>query len=82
MPTKISIDQVYAFVAIDSDGEEGITAYRSAEGWMPLVCGDWDRVQSLMLIAQKIANQTGKTISLVKFERRSQIEEITPEVSE
>jgi hypothetical protein len=46
---------------------------------MPLVCADWDRAQSLKEYAQAIANNSDQTISLVKFENYSHIEDFNTE---
>lgn len=68
------IDSLYAFVAEDSPGDEGIIGAKTAEGWLPLVGADMARVESLRPLAQALAQQTGKTIKLLHFETRREVE--------
>lgn len=75
----LSIDAMYAFIAVDEDGE-GVTAFQSPKmGWIPMVAADKDRVDSLRPIAQGIATQTGQRIVLAKFEQRTDLEILEPE---
>ena len=69
------IDSLYAFVAEDTgSGDEGIIGAKTAEGWMPLVGADMARVKSLRPLAEAIARETGKTIKLLHFETRREVE--------
>lgn len=73
------IDSIYAYLAIDpEDGDEGICAFRSAMGWMPMVAADQRRLDSLRPIAEQTAAATGQQIKLVRFMRLSDVETITP----
>ena len=69
------IDSLYAFVAEDTGADdEGIVGAKTTEGWMPLVGADMARVESLRPLAEDIARQTGKTIRLLHFETRREVE--------
>lgn len=72
------IEQIYAFIAEEEPGDEGITAQLTPSGWMPMIGADMDRAESLREMAQKLADAGGKPIRLVKFETRSEIEVINP----
>ena len=69
-----TIDTIYAFIATEDDGNEGITGFYYSNSWMPMVCADMSRVKSLRPIAQKIASQSGKTVKLVHFSVRTEVE--------
>jgi len=72
------IDSLYAFVAEDSGpDDEGIVGAQTSGGWMPLVGADMARVKSLRPLAEAIARQTGKTIKLLHFETRRELEIIS-----
>lgn len=71
-----TIDNIYAFVATEDDGSEGITGFQHNNTWMPMVCADVARLESLRPIAHQIAKQTGKPIKLIHFSVRTEVETI------
>jgi hypothetical protein len=71
------IEQMYAFVAEDAEGE-GVCGFRGDLGWMPLVGADIARVESIRHVAQIIADQSGKPIRLLRFAVREELEVIHP----
>lgn len=76
MPLKI--DQMFAFVSVDENGDEGICAFCHDGTWHPMVGADWDRIQSLKPAAEKIAKYySNQEIRLVKFESKTLIETIS-----
>lgn len=80
MPKGKVIDRMYAFVATDEDGDEGICArFNRATGeWMPLVGADAARLESLTPIAQELADALGKPIRVLKFSTRTEVQTIQP----
>jgi len=74
------IDQMYAFVVVDpEDDTEGITAFVDGGGMaMPMVGADMDRVDSLRPIAEGMAKNIGRSISVLRFSQRTEIEVIKP----
>jgi hypothetical protein len=74
----LTIDEVYAFVAIDEDGDEGVCAFYGPTGWMPMVCADQARVDQMRPIAEEIARQGGKPIQLFKFSKKELVEVFNP----
>lgn len=75
------IEQMYAFVCEDSGpDDEGVIAIQTPPGndgttlWLPLVGADMARVESLRSIAQGIGRQIGKTVKLVRFTNREDVE--------
>lgn len=74
----LKIDEVFAFVSVDDEGE-GICGFMRPNGqWMPLVGADMKRVESLRPIAKDIARSSGKTIRLLHFSTRRELEVIEP----
>ena len=79
--SNFKITEMYAFLAVDeTDGDEGVIGMtRTVEGrdvFMPFVCADKDRVDSLRMHAEKIGKQANAKIKLVKFAQREDLEVI------
>ncbi len=71
------ITEMYAFVSVDEGGEGvvGMTMpVNGRETFMPFVCADKKRMESLKPIAIDIARKSGKTIKLIKLTNRKDIE--------
>jgi hypothetical protein len=71
------ITEMYAFVSVDEGGEGvvGMTMpVNGRETFMPFVCADKQRMEALKPIAKKIAQESGKTIKLIKLTNRKDIE--------
>jgi hypothetical protein len=71
------ITEIYAFVSIDEGGEGvvGMTMpINGRETFMPFVCADKQRMESLKPIAKQIAKESGKQIKLIKLTNRKDIE--------
>lgn len=74
--TLLRIDELFAFIAADTDGE-GLPAFMAPSGMMlPMVCADKARVDSLREIAKKMARESGNKITLCRFSVREEIEVI------
>ena len=74
----LKIDKLYAFVAVDSQGNEGVCAFMAGRSWMPMVAADSARIKSLYPIAQQISRESNQTIRLIEFSTRKQLDIITP----
>lgn len=71
------ITEMYVFVSVDEGGEGvvGMTMpINGRETFMPFVCADKARMESLKPIAKKISQESGKTIKLIKLTNRKDIE--------
>jgi hypothetical protein len=76
-PTTRAITELYAWVATEPDGSEGIVVVTLVGGMiMPLVGGDQDRMQSLRGHAEAARRNTGFPIRLVRFGHREVLEEL------
>jgi len=65
---------MFAFVAEEAPGDEGIVAEYRGGMWLPMVGADMARVESLRPLAQSVARSTGLKIKLVRFEKRVELE--------
>lgn len=72
------ISEMFAFVAIDAEGNEGVAGFQNLETgvWYPMVGADMARVDSLRPMARRISKATGKEIRLLKFTTREELEVI------
>lgn len=77
------ITELYAFIATEAPGEEGITATQMGQGgqtvFMPLIGADATRVAALRERAQMVADASGLTITLARFTVREDVEQLTPQ---
>lgn len=64
------IDSFYAYISVDEEGNEGLCAAPVNGNLIPLVGADLDRMNSLIGIAQNIANQSSQTIKMIKMTSR------------
>ena len=78
MKGQLRIDEMYAFTIVDEDGTEGVIGMNTSDGWIPFTGADMARVDSIKPIAQKIAKETGKKITVLKFTNRETLMEILP----
>lgn len=72
------IDEMFAFVADEGGGDEGVVATHTGAGWMPLVGADMNRVDSLRPLAEELARITGREIRLIKFTNREDLDVLSP----
>lgn len=78
MRGQLRIEQMYAFVVLDDDNTEGIPAFAGPSGPVPMVGADMKRVDDLRPIAQAIAEDMGKKVTLCRFEVRTELETFEP----
>lgn len=72
------ITELYCFTSVD-EGGEGIIGQTIMMGgqkvFIPFLCADFARMESLKPLAQNIAKESGKKVKLIKLTRREEIEE-------
>ena len=71
------VTQIFAVVAENPD-EEGIVGHRTPKGWMPLVFATDRNLDKVRDIARTLANDTGKTLRIVRFTEREDLEVFRP----
>lgn len=77
------INEIFAFVATEKDGSEGIIGARLGEDqWMPFVGADMDRVRSLYPIAEQVSRVAGRPFKILKFSNKQDITEEVRRASE
>jgi len=72
--TKLKIEKMYAFIAENDDGE-GVMAFKSGFGWMPMVGADLERMKSLVPIAKEMSKISGKEFKIIQFDNRTDVTE-------
>lgn len=76
---QVRIDEMYAFVMVDpADYTEGIIGFYTPTGWMPMVGADTNRVESLIPMAQDLADQLGEPVQILRFTVREEIDVLQP----
>jgi len=76
MPKKLRIQDLHCFAAIDENGDEGIMAFTLNGMWHPMVCADAARIESMRPIALQLAQSNNRTVKLLRFGSRQDIETI------
>jgi hypothetical protein len=72
--TGQSIDAIYAWVATEPNGGEGICSAQIGSLHMPLIGADMDRIKSLRSRAEMVRRITGYPVRLVRFSARDDLE--------
>jgi hypothetical protein len=73
------IETLHAFVSVDpDDGDEGVIAMMRNGQWIPLVAADERRLEQYRRFAQEIAQMSGRSIRVLRFEVRVDLDLITP----
>lgn len=72
--TGQTIDALYAWVATEPDGGEGVCSALIGDTHYPLVGADMDRIKSYRQHAELIHRTTGYPVRLVRFSRRDDLE--------
>lgn len=78
MKGQLKVLSVFAFIALDSDGTEGVVSAQFGDVHMPLMGADLAMVAILRPTAERIARETGTTITLAHFSVRTDQETIQP----
>lgn len=67
------ITTVTAFVSVGKDGEEGVMAFHSNDGWHPMVCADEERIRIVFSIAEEISRDSGTPFRILQFSERKDV---------
>ena len=70
-----TIDALYAWIATEPDGGEGVCSAQIGDTHFPLVGADIDRVKSLRAYAL-VRHATGYPIRLARFSHREDLEDL------
>jgi hypothetical protein len=72
-------DQVWMVIHIDDAGREIVVQAKLTTGdYAPMIAADSARLESMMTAARELAKASNKTMRLVKFTNRVDVEEIRP----
>lgn len=75
---KLVISDIYAYLSVDEDGNEGLIGELINGAWMPFVACDKARLDSLEPIAQRVAQRTGRPVRLIHLSTRTEIKTLDP----
>jgi len=74
------ITEIYCFVSID-EGGEGVIGQQfdmpNGKTFLPFVCADKARMESLKPLAKLISQETGQKIKLIRMTHREELEDIS-----
>ena len=71
------IERLYAWIATEPNGREGVPMVNSPEGgWVPLIGADRDRIESFREHARYYQRQLGCSVRLVCFDHLVEIEKL------
>ena len=76
MITNQKITALYAWIATNPNGGEGVCSTQIGDTHMPMVGADIDRMKSLRKHAEFVRKATGFPVRLVRFASREDIEEL------
>jgi len=68
---RLKIDDVTLFVSVDEFGDEGVTAFHTGWGWMPMVAADEARIKSLRDVALEMSRDQRIVIREIKFSTKT-----------
>jgi hypothetical protein len=74
--TGQKIEALYAWVAIEPDGGEGVCAGKIGGAWAPFIGADLARVESYRDLAMAVSKATGLRVMLVRYDGRFVLEEL------
>lgn len=77
MPVE-KITVLYAYIATDDKNEEGLCAFKSNVGWIPMVGADLARLEVLRPFAETVAKESNKRVELRRFVGQEIVEIIHP----
>ncbi len=75
--TGQKIEKIYAWIAIEADGGEGIPAIQLGETWFPLIGANRERMESFRQAAENAARATGQPVQLKMFSTITIIDEVS-----
>lgn len=70
------ITAIHAICGIGDDDEEGIPAFTTPDGPVPMIATDRVRLDQLTKMAQQVSDATGQNFKVVRFSVREDIGEI------
>lgn len=77
VPNPQTVTELFAFVALNPDGTEGVVAGRQPSGAVvPLIANTLEHAQALIPTAQSIANLGSFDIELVRFARAEHVMDV------
>lgn len=80
MNDPFKITELWAFVSVGRDGDEGVCGFHSEDGvFWPMVCADVARLRTYFPIAEDISKKSGRKIEVRRFTDMKTVSVVTPE---
>ena len=70
MAEKMRVDELFAFVIVDSDGHEGVLGRQGEDGQIPLITFTREGLDRMRPMAIEAATRMGAILSVAHFVRR------------
>lgn len=70
------IQNLWAYLAVHADDDEGVIAVLNGDIWTPAIGADMNRIRSLEPQVKKIAAVSGMSVVLAQFGQRTDLERI------
>lgn len=67
------INSLMAWVMVDEAGNEGIAAFQTPQGIMPMMGGDPAKILAMKPLADHLATRTKMKIKLLRFSQREEV---------
>lgn len=71
------VTELFAFVAEEKPGDEGIMGILVGGNWTPMIGADMNRIHSLKPIADQISKEAGTPYKLLHFKLDGEIKDLT-----
>ena len=68
--------EMWAFMSVGADGDEGLIGMKQGDVWLPFVATDGGRLDMLRDLSRKVAVEIKRPIYVVKFTNREEVETI------
>lgn len=70
-----TMDEIYAVLSVDDNGNEGILSLMTEQGGMPMIFGHERMIELVKPIINKMVREAGRTLKLVKYKKIEVIQE-------
>jgi Zn ribbon nucleic-acid-binding protein len=74
-PNTLRITEIFAFVSVDENDQEGVIAINTILGPTPMIAADKARLEYLRPHAERVAKEMGIKVRLLRFSTREEVEE-------
>lgn len=73
----LRIDQIFAAVSTEENGDEGVCTVMMGDMWVPLLAADVERLDWIREKAAEVGAASGRKIRLIRLSTREELEILT-----